>query len=123
MARLQDESLSIGTSLLAVGSACAIASLWPVHDAATAVLMIRVYEEMIRNPLDPPQALRRAALWLETASGDEVSKFLTQHPRLKDEFARRSDLSEVTTRGPNSVAAAAPFAHPIYWAAFIASGA
>ena len=126
MARLPEESLSIGNAFLAVGSACAIASLWPVDDAATAVLMIRVYELMVRDALRPPEALRRAALWLEAVSSEEVDSFLIRYPRLKEEFARRTanNVAPSEARGRRSCGDPdKPFAHPYCWAGFIASGA
>jgi CHAT domain-containing protein len=46
IADLADEGISSGSVMIVAGSACAITSLWPVHDLATALLMTRLYEEL-----------------------------------------------------------------------------
>ena len=57
--------------MLAAGSACVIASLWPVDDAATALLMSKLYDELSEDDLRAPEALRRAQLWLRSLTADE----------------------------------------------------
>jgi CHAT domain-containing protein len=117
---LPDEVSSIGTALLAAGSACAFASLWPVLDFTAALLMIRAYEEMHERKLRPPEALQRAQLWLRDLTEEETEHFLAAHPALEGEYRRRR-------RGPGTyheeASRTAPYAHPDYWASFIAVGA
>ena len=120
---LADESVSIGSVLIAAGTACAIVSLWPVHDLATALLMTRFYEEVFRENLRPPEALRRAQLWLRRLEIGEEQEFLGRHPDLRAEFNKRvkPDLPgdrQSTTRAP-----AKPYANEYYWAGFVAIGA
>lgn len=126
MSELPDEVVSIGTALLASGSACAIASLWPVDDLATALLMTRLYEEMLCGNHRPPEALRRAQLWLRDLSEEDERRFLESHGALAGEFARRaqSDGGEPGQRGAGTCRAARdrPYAHPEYWAPFVAVG-
>ncbi|EIM87835.1 uncharacterized protein STEHIDRAFT_120102, partial [Stereum hirsutum FP-91666 SS1] len=59
-----DEAFSIGTVMLAAGSACAIGSLWRVDDVATSLLMVGMYEEMMGRGKKPPEALAEAKRWL-----------------------------------------------------------
>jgi CHAT domain-containing protein len=118
-AALGDEGYSIAAILIAAGSACAIASLWSVDDLATAVLMTKLYEELLdgggRSPVD---ALRRAQTWLRELPRAEVESFLAAHPSLDGERARRRGAGlEVVPDGE------LPFAEPGYWAAFIVMGA
>jgi hypothetical protein len=68
------EGLSLATVALSAGSSCTIASLWPVDDGATAVLMILLYEEMLSNALRPPEALRSAQLALQRLTYSELEK-------------------------------------------------
>jgi CHAT domain-containing protein len=122
---LPDEALSIGTAMLASGSACAIASLWPVDDYATALLMVRMYEEMFDNQARPPEALRRAQLWLRDLSEEEEDRFLGAYPALEAEFRRRSDEDAAPgRRGASTIFAVEgrPYFHPDYWAPFVAVG-
>ena len=72
-----------------------VASLWPVNDAATAMLMIRVYEEILKDGHSPPTALRRAQLWLRDLSETAEAAFLSKHPWLAAEFRRRAERREL----------------------------
>lgn len=124
---MPDEVFSIGTVMLAAGGHCAIASLWPVDDAATAILMTRMYEEMFEGGLRPPEALRSAQLWLRDLTFEEEAAFLSEHPALEAEVERRRAADDPPGRRGGEVAAdggsAGPYAHPDYWAAFVAAGA
>lgn len=121
------EVFATSTVVLIAGSACAIASLWPVDDAATAFLMTRLYEEMMVNGLRPPEALRRAQLWLREVTEEQKTTFLGEHPALEAEVRRRTNAGDPPgRRGPGAPTAPEgnrPFSHPVYWAPFIAVGA
>lgn len=122
-----DEVFSISTVMLAAGSRCAIASLWPVDDASTAILMTRMYEVMFKNNLRPPEALRAAQLWLRDLTFEAEEAFLSQHPLLEAELRRRKADDDLPGRRGGDVSTEAgfegPYAHPDYWAAFVAVGA
>ena len=122
---LPDEVLSIGNAMLAAGAACAIASLWPVDDLATALLMTRLYDEMIGNDRSPPEALRTAQLWLRSLTSAGEAAFVAQHPALAVEHARRAARDDLPGRRTSQRRRIdpPPYAHPDYWAAFIALGA
>jgi CHAT domain-containing protein len=125
IAGLPDEVISIGTAMLAAGSACAVASLWSVDDLATALLMTRMYEEMLQHDRRPPEALGRAQLWLRTLTPEDESTFLSEHPALEAEFRRRAALDDPPgiRRSPNAVSGSGgPYSHPAQWAAFVAMG-
>ena len=134
IAGLPDEVVSIATALLVSGSAGVIASLWPVDDLATALLMTRLYHEMLRSGRRPPEALRCAQLWLRDLDEHEEQRFLQRHPALAAEFERRTH-SDRGAPGRRSASAKPPidrrdadaggdrpYAHPDYWAPFVALG-
>lgn len=122
IARLPNEVFSTSTALLAAGGGCVIASLWPVDDGATAMLMTRLYEEMFAGGLEPPEALRSAQLWLRDLSDHEKEDFLDAHPLIGAEIRRR-EAGERRRRARASGAPGQPYSHPDYWAPFIAVGA
>jgi CHAT domain-containing protein len=124
IAGLPEEALSIATVMLAAGSACAIASLWEVDDLATALLMTKLYEEMLISGHRPPEALRRAQLWLRNLSEEDESRFFERHPALEAEFSRRASTGEVPGQRGSSPGhpGSGPYTHPEFWAPFIAVG-
>jgi CHAT domain-containing protein len=124
---LPDEVFSIGTALVNAGSACAVASLWSVYDPATSLLMIRLYEELAADPArEPAVALRRAQLWLRGLSEEDEAAYLRGHPALQREFERlEREGEELGNRSLSATPGAPlmPWAHPDFWAAFMAVGA
>ena len=126
---LPEEAISAGSVLLAAGAACVIASLWPVRDDTTALLMARMYEEIIENGRRPPEALRRSQLWLRQLTDGEAADYLRRHPELEQEFRRRAEIDDrpgqrlgETRRGAGG-GEEHPYSEPDYWAPFIALGA
>lgn|GEM_PF-2647544 len=121
------EAFATSTAFLAAGSACVIASLWSVDDLATAVLMTKLYEEMFRNELRPPEALRRAQLWLRDLNEKRKNDYLQQHPLLDAEAQRRVERGVRVGIDSHSVDGwsrpGRPFSHPYFWAPFIVIGA
>lgn len=124
---LPEEGFSVGGAMIAAGAACTIASLWPVRSDTTALLMMRLYEEMLAGDLRPPEALCRAQLWLRDLTDSELATFLEPYPSLKVEFRRRAESGDRPGRRAISDRASPgeqrPFAGPDYWAPFIALGA
>ena len=118
-ADLADEGYSIAAVLLGAGSASAIASLWPVDDLATAILMTRFYEVLLDGGgPSPSQALRRAQVWLRDLPRADIEAFIAAHPSLAGERARRRGAGHDALPDGDP-----PFVDPGYWAAFIAMGA
>jgi CHAT domain-containing protein len=77
-----DEVLSIATVLVGAGAAGAVASLWRVDDYATALMMTRFYEELVKMPAAPARALRLASLWLRDLTSEEEERHCARHPTL-----------------------------------------
>jgi CHAT domain-containing protein len=129
LAGMPDEVLSLGTAMLAAGSACAVASLWPVDDAATGLLMVRLYDEMLLEARRPPEALRRSQRWLRDLTRRDRDTYLAGHPALEAELRRRAERGDpLAQRAPTNRRAAnddddRPYAHAELWAAFVAVGA
>jgi CHAT domain-containing protein len=110
-----DEAFAITTALLEAGSACAIGSLWPVDDEATALLMTKLYDEIAEPSVEPAAALRRAQIWLRDLTARELFQFLEAHPALGSAIRSRRISAILRPQGR-------PFSHPDFWAAFVAVG-
>jgi CHAT domain-containing protein len=140
----------IGAGTFTALEAGVLGTLWPVSDAATALLVARCYELHLAEGLAPPTALRRAQMWLRQASNADLAgyaRIAASQGRLGarhvDEMARElsaeglalsrnNALVEWTTpgarRGPSKKNAsdvnriARPYAHPYFWGGFIYTG-
>lgn len=90
-------------------------------------MMTRLYQDLRDAAIAPPQALRSAQAWLRALTEQQERAFLDRHPKLAAEYARRVGLGDPPgRRGPRAAAGdrneRRPYAHPDYWAAFIAVG-
>jgi CHAT domain-containing protein len=126
IARFPDEAFSLSTAFLAAGSASAVATLWSVDDAATALLMTRLYEELL-NGKQPAQALRRGQLWLRDLTETEETTFLAARPALEKEFQRRAEHGRrpglrSTSNMNTPELERRPYSAPEFWAAFVLAG-
>jgi CHAT domain-containing protein len=120
VSRVRDEMIGLATGLIECGARLVIASLWPVDDRATFLLVTELYRQL--GQLDPewvdpaahaPAALRAATQWLRSARLDEI--------RTRARISEGSSTAAVTALrnwpGPDEFRA---FTHPYYWAGFVA---
>ena len=144
-----DEFIGLPGTFMALGAAGVLGTLWPVSDAATALLIAKFYELHLGAGLSPPTALRQAQAWLRQAIDEELGDYAKvaavdgqledRHlaaieQELKPDALARSNRSAPTewTTGSNTglsapssappQGSARPYAHPYYWAGFIYSG-
>ncbi|MDJ0578781.1 CHAT domain-containing protein [Crocosphaera sp.] len=111
-----DEYIGLPSGFLVAGSPSIVASQWAVSDTATAILMIKFYENLI--VLDHPsvaQALNSAQLWLRSVTKTDVLEWMQQ-------FNLDPDRQKELEREVKSADKEQPYAKPIYWAAFCAIG-
>jgi len=120
-----DQALSLGTAFLGAGAAEAVATLWPVDDYATALLMSRFYETLLEGRVDGhvaskavSTALREAALWLRDLTPVDEGEYLKQRPTLR---AHR-DWSRSRGGGRRSGSGAHPYGSMSEWAPFLLFG-
>ncbi|WP_354541457.1 CHAT domain-containing protein [Rhodococcus sp. OAS809] len=119
-----EEVLGLPTGFLRAGAACAIASLWPVDDDATALLMTRFYEllDPISKTTDeqqPTSAMREARKWLRTLTDESADNYVNTHPALSESFRR---LGIQRLRTSQTTGLEKPYDAPECWAAFIVYG-
>jgi len=112
-----EEAFSVGAALLAAGASCVFASLWPVNDLATAMLMTHAYEQL-KHGSTPVAALQHAQRWLRDITIGDARSFIDRHPTLRQiPFARSRSVQKSDDELHR------PFSHPEFWAGFVALGA
>lgn len=126
---LPDQVIGWPSGFLRSGAPGVVASLWPVDDLATALLMARFYELHLRgygeSPLPPMCALRQAQLWLRDVSAQGLLKLFREQRDARERGEPALDsptiaaaLSRFALEEPES----RPFADPYYWAPFVFVG-
>ncbi len=105
---------SLGALAQQAGAKAVLASLWPVADDSTALLMRELYKSHKEDHLTKGEALRHAQLALlrGTAHFDAATQ-------AKRGLTRVDATQPVGNFKPDS---RVPFAHPFYWAPFILMG-
>lgn len=140
-----EEALGFPGAFLTAGASAVIASLWPVADFSTALLMEEFYRR-IRGGATSCRALQEATRWLRRLTCEEVSSrldaeraealkqrdVLRQRRRLISVRARRDDDAydevlwtlDAIDAALHRLASSAehPFAHPFHWAPFAVHG-
>jgi len=119
-----DEHVGLAAGLLQAGAACAVVSLWPVSDEATALLMVRFYEFLDAgsggqqpHTQHPQAALRQARLWLRDLTEANRNAYLAGRPVLAAALRARG-LPAAVTRGSRR----GPYDAIEHWGAFVAYG-
>ena len=124
--------LGFSQMLLGRGARSLVLSLWKVDDTATALLMMRFYQNLLgkrdglKGPLGKAEALAEAKAWLRGLSREEAVK---QAARLtagveRGKGRQRLPLLPGVPPAPAAVEDkdSRPYAHPHYWAAFVLIG-
>ncbi|MFN6448246.1 MAG: CHAT domain-containing protein [Nostoc sp. DedSLP05] len=113
-----DEYIGLASGFLKAGSSSVVSSLWSVDDFATALLMIRFYDNL--PSLSVAQALCQAQQWLRDATQGELIEWTEGHPNINEEN-KQTIQNRLETHYESNVNDK-PFGKPAAWAGFCAIG-
>lgn len=129
--RLPDEAVGLATGFLHAGVPGVVATLWPVSDLSTALVMTKFYEYHLHGrlatgegPMSPVRALRRAQQWLRDVTCAELSDSFDKYRRAASDrpqidYALAQERFQYYTLRPSNEQ---PFADPYDWAALTFHG-
>ena len=116
--RLSDEAMGMSVGLLRAGAAGVIASLWPVPEVSTMILLSRFYMLWKGQDLSPCEALNAAQKWIRDADATTIiehcKKFIPELSTPKVDFSEDTKTLYRALR--------LDYSHPYYWAAFTCVG-
>ncbi|MEG4836521.1 CHAT domain-containing protein [Microcoleus sp. B9-D4] len=112
---MTDEYIGLPSGFLYAGSMNVVSSLWAVDDFATAILMIKFYQEL-PDADSVALALNAAQNWMR---GVSMEDFRVWVGLLNLDEKSRESVKEWLSYIPKGKQ---PFVHPKYWAAFCATG-
>lgn len=120
--RFGEGLLGLSRAFVLAGAATVVMSLWKVSDLATAILMERLYENLLHRRLRRDESLRDAQRHLRQLRADELRKSWLVPEVIErltvDNPAARREVESIT----HSAGHVQPFTHPFYWAGFICLG-
>jgi tetratricopeptide (TPR) repeat protein len=120
--------MGFAQALLIAGSRSVCLSLWPVDDAATALLMDRFYANLLgqrdglKGPLGKAEALDEAKKWLRALPRKEAVKLAAVLTGGVERGKGRPALPKAPAVPETATEDEPPYAHPYYWAAFVLIG-
>ena len=111
-----DEFIGLSSGFMKAGAVNIVSSLWTVSDVHTAILMIKLYENIANKPQDITFALNTVQEWLRKATQVEIIDWLKQKPEIKEKQKENIINSLSKQCRPEHQ----PFNQPYFWAAFCA---
>jgi CHAT domain-containing protein len=112
------EYIGLSTIFMQAGASAVISSLWSAHDLATSLLMVRFYQNHLRDNMDVANALQDAQKWLRNLSYDDLNSLADDITQYIHDADALDDFTNLLVFRDG----AKPFSHPYYWAGFILVG-
>ena len=121
---IADEFIGLQAGFLYAGAPTVIASLWSIADYTTALVMMKLYENIYQHKQSKAAALRNAQLWLKHLSAGEALRLLKAKEEVLEYSERmaREDISPVRRAISLEDHDSKPFSHPYFWAGYQSFG-
>jgi CHAT domain-containing protein len=119
-----DELIGLPSGFLYAGAQCVLSTLWPIPDLSSALLMDR-FHEVWRGDQGVAGALREAQRWLrdDIKNGRDLeARVLPPFLERLEDAGLRSLCAEAGGRFAARYPDSPPFASPVHWAPFTATG-
>jgi CHAT domain-containing protein len=132
---VSDEYVGLPAGFLYAGAPSVVASLWKIRDFSSALLVTRMYENLLNRDMGRAEALRETQIWLRDLKKEEAEALLQEMAHLSSSTMQMRDivLLDETEANKTSVdlfaqalsqVAEEEFPeHPYYWAGFQCVGA
>ncbi len=124
-----NEVRSLAAGVLQSGAQAVLASLWPVDDYATYLLIVYFARQWLPNMKDisPAEALTNAQQWLGNGTWGEIQAEMQQWNTVpitvrKNRLEYTDALETARHNAMQSPPELRPFASPVYWAGFQVTG-
>jgi hypothetical protein len=125
-----DGLLGFAQAFLQCGARAVVLSRWEADDTATALLMLRFYENLLgsrkdlKQPLGRAEALAEAKRWLRDLPRRDAEALAAALPGGKLGGTTRGSVVEldVKERPVKLPEGERPYAHPFFWATFVLVG-
>ncbi|MCL2930400.1 MAG: CHAT domain-containing protein, partial [Trichodesmium sp. MAG_R01] len=116
---LNQEYVGLPSGFLLAGSTNIIASLWSVRSDATALLMLRLYQELEKHD-NIIIALKTAQNWLRDTKVQELKEWVRKsHIKLFSQYQLEKTFTNIENlEGANCK----PYNSPYFWAGFCVVG-
>lgn len=119
-----DEYYGLPIAFVFAGAPTVWGTFWRVDDSATALMMVRAYQNLLEDRSDKAQALRNAQLWIRDATARELIELLDGTVDGHEHLAvSRTKITAVKQHLLNGDPLRKPYKAPYFWAAFHSVGA
>jgi len=110
-----EEFIGLPAAFLGQGATGVLATLWPVDDASTALLVSRFFHYHLTEKMRPAAALQAAQLWLRDLTVECLRALVKDANILKRSELLTSGVIEFLRYLNEAKPDERPFQHPIHW--------
>jgi len=119
--QVPDEVIGLPAGFLQAGVPGVVATLWPISDLSTAVLVTEFYRQLLIERRDPATALTRARRHLRDATAQELAEWF-DHRYTDSGGTDMAAYEAATDLRSRHEPPDRPYADPVYWAGFVYTG-
>jgi CHAT domain-containing protein len=120
--RVPDEAIGLPAGFLLAGVPRVVATLWPVSDMSTALLMAEFYRLLITDHVEPTLALHRAQAHLRDSTPAQLDLARWSERRCEASGGTDTNAFHAASYFRAHPDADPPFSDPYYWAGFTYTG-